>query len=145
MAKGLAERPLAIEPPLLVWEDADLSVAATLEALVRSVPPALVQHGAIVVHDARGSRVLLAVERTRGRWLRLVRRVRERVVVEGVDVAPVHGDLLAARLGAWLDARGVRGGRALPLCEQVKRAAAFAPRRGGGVAALARHFSSVRR
>jgi len=139
MASGHARSAPAIEPPLLVWEDADLSVAATPEALVRTVPPALVQHGAVVVHDARGCRVLLAVERTRGRWLRVVRRVRERVVVAGVDAAPVHGDLLAARLGAWLDARGVRGARALPLCEQVKRAAALAPRRGGGIAALARH------
>ena len=139
MASGPAEPARAIEPPLLVWEDGELSVAATLEALLRGVPPALVQHGAVVVHDARGLRVLLAVERTRRRWLRLVSRVRERVVVAGVDGAPVHGDLLAARLGAWLDARGVRGARSLPLCEQVRRAAAFAPRRGGGVAALARH------
>jgi hypothetical protein len=144
MARGHGEPALAIEPPLLVWEDAELSVAATLEALGRTVPPALVQHGAIVMYDARGSRVLLAVERTRWRWLGLVSRSRERVVVAGVDAAPVHGDRLAARLGDWLEARGVRGGRALPLCEQVRRAAALAPRRGGA-AALARHFSSVRR
>jgi hypothetical protein len=131
MARGYGEPALALEPPLLVWEDADLSVAATLETLVRTVPPALVQHGAILVHDARGSRVLLAVERTRWRWLRVVRRVRERVVVAGVDASPVHGDLLAARLGAWLEARGVRGARALPLGEMVRRAAVRAGKRGG--------------
>jgi hypothetical protein len=129
MSSARPGETLILESPLFVWDDARLSVAGSPDELVRAVAPDAVANGAIVVHDARGKRVVLVVERTRSRWLGLWERSRARVVVAGLDSAPVHADVLAQRLGAWLEARGVPGARGLPLEELVRRAAREAAKR----------------
>jgi hypothetical protein len=108
--------------PLLVWTDGELDVVARVEDLPRTVSCEALDGGGVVVHDAHGRRVLVHVARERTKVLGFARVRSRRVVVDGVDVAGVHADRLAERLGAWLEERGETGARGLALGELVKRA-----------------------